>query len=92
MCPPPPRLTTPISRRRQHEATSVQMFQHMVDENDLMPKFRAAGLTELDLTFIKEQIAGPCPDTGQYVGRTGMKAFLYEVRAGRAGLRRISYS
>ena len=63
----------------------MQMFQHMVDENDLMPKFRAAGLTELDLTFIKEQIAGPCPDTGQYVGRTGMKAFLYEVRAGRGG-------
>ena len=57
----------------------MDMFQHMVDENGLMPRFLAAGLTELDLVFIKEQIAGPCPDTGKYVGRTGQKAFLYEV-------------
>ena len=57
----------------------MDMFQHMVDENGLMPRFLAAGLTELDLIFIKEQIAGPCPDTGKYVGRTGQKAFLYEV-------------
>ena len=57
----------------------MEMFQYMLDENDLMPRFTAAGLTDVDITFIKEQIAGPCPDTGKYVGRTGNKAFLYEV-------------
>ena len=75
------RLTSPAGAASgQHEDTSVEMFEYMVKVNDLMPRFAAAGLTEMDITFIKEQIAGPCPDTGKYIGRTGKKAFLYEVR------------
>ncbi|XP_043203476.1 deoxynucleoside triphosphate triphosphohydrolase SAMHD1-like [Amphibalanus amphitrite] len=66
-------------RHWKHEATSVEMFQYMLEQNGLMENFTADGLTELDITFIKEQIAGPCPDTGKYVGRTGKKAFLYEI-------------
>ncbi|XP_037080063.1 deoxynucleoside triphosphate triphosphohydrolase SAMHD1-like isoform X2 [Pollicipes pollicipes] len=66
-------------RKWKHEQASVQMFQHMVEENDLMPKFKAAGLTEQDLIFIKEQIAGPSVCTGRYTGRPDQKTFLYEI-------------
>lgn len=65
-------------RNWKHEESSVEMFRYLLRENDLMPQFRAAGLSEQDVLFIEEQIAGP-RDGHQYKGRTGNKVFLYEV-------------
>jgi HD superfamily phosphohydrolase len=42
-----------------HETSSVQMFDHLIAENNLMPIFaREAGLDKKDVLFIKELIAG----------------------------------
>ena len=35
------------------------MFEHLVEENALLPVLEQYGLDSNDLTFIKEQIAGP---------------------------------
>jgi hypothetical protein len=35
------------------------MLDYLIEENNLLPEFKAAGLTERDLVFIKEQVAGP---------------------------------
>ena len=35
------------------------MFDHLLSENGLGPEFERFGLTEEDIVFIKEQIAGP---------------------------------
>lgn len=42
----------------QHEDASVNMFDHMMKENNLFPSFREYNLSEKDLIFIKELIAG----------------------------------
>lgn len=39
------------------------MFDHLVKENNLMPLMKKYGLSENDLNFIKEQIAGPLGTT-----------------------------
>ena len=46
----------------QHENASVQMFDHLVKVNNLMPEMEKYGLTTNDLTFIEEQIVGPQDD------------------------------
>ena len=43
----------------QHEQASVDMFDHMIETNNLKEVFESFGLDETDLIFIKEQIAGP---------------------------------
>ena len=54
----------------QHEDASVAMFQHMLKENgELGEAFKQAGLSDNDVVFIEEQIAGP-KDT-ELVGRGG---------------------
>ena len=35
------------------------MFEHLLEENDLIAEFERCGLGVDDITFIKEQIAGP---------------------------------
>lgn len=35
------------------------MFEHLVKENNLEPMMEYYGLSDTDLQFIKEQIAGP---------------------------------
>lgn len=34
------------------------MFEHLVDKNDMKAEFRKYGLKQIDIKFIKEQIAG----------------------------------
>ncbi|XP_031421793.1 deoxynucleoside triphosphate triphosphohydrolase SAMHD1-like isoform X2 [Clupea harengus] len=77
----------------KHEKASVQMFDHLVRENELEAVMREHGLTlPDDLVFIKEQIAGPpedptAPRHGQapwpYKGRPEEKSFLYEIVANK---------
>lgn len=35
------------------------MFDYLIEENELRKEFERFGLTEQDITFVKEQIAGP---------------------------------
>ena len=42
-----------------HEDTSIQMFEHLLEENQLRPVLKElAGIDETDILFIKEQIVG----------------------------------
>ncbi|KAK3726835.1 hypothetical protein QZH41_016722 [Actinostola sp. cb2023] len=72
-----------------HEEASVQMFDHLVEVNDLMPEFEKYSLNRTDLIFIKELIAGPRGDTPAktqdwpYRGRPKSKSYLYEIVANK---------
>ncbi|GAA6083159.1 deoxynucleoside triphosphate triphosphohydrolase SAMHD1-like isoform X2 [Tachysurus ichikawai] len=72
---------------REHETASVKMFDHLVKENNLEPMMKYYGLSNKDLEFIKEQIAGPlnpsAQDTWAYSGRPEEKSFLYEIVANK---------
>nr|KAF6472406.1 SAM and HD domain containing deoxynucleoside triphosphate triphosphohydrolase 1 [Molossus molossus] len=82
----------PLARRDvkwKHEQGSVDMFEHLVNSNDLKPVMEYYGLIpEEDICFIKEQIAGP-PDSPikneswPYKGRPKEKNFLYEIVANK---------
>ena len=48
---------------KQHEEASVQMFDYMMKVNNLLPSFTQYNLTEGDVVFIKELIAGTALDT-----------------------------
>lgn len=48
----------------QHEDLSLRMFEHLMDSNDLNSAFGQYGLTEIDRTFIKEQIGPQKPRSG----------------------------
>ena len=37
----------------------MRMFEHMIEENNLMDELRRYNLDERDVDFIKEQINGP---------------------------------
>ncbi|XP_006813924.1 deoxynucleoside triphosphate triphosphohydrolase SAMHD1-like, partial [Saccoglossus kowalevskii] len=72
----------------KHEQASVDMFDYLIEDNNLMGVIKDYGLNEKDITFIKEQIAGPlqrqnnktaCP----YRGREKEKSFLYEIVANK---------
>jgi len=43
----------------QHEDASVEMFDYMVHSNHLLYEFAKYQFEEIDLDFIREQIAGP---------------------------------
>eukprot|EP00731_Ephydatia_muelleri_P038527 Em0793g3a len=47
----------------RHEQASVEMFDHMVEVNGLKEEFESGGLGAHDITFVKEQIAGPLQPT-----------------------------
>lgn len=42
----------------QHETLAVRMFERLVEKNDMEAEFRKYGLKQIDIKFIKEQIAG----------------------------------
>ena len=81
----------------RHEQASVEMFDHMVEANGLKEEFERWGLGTNDITFVKEQIAGPLRPTLEeeedqspcstrvwpYSGRSEEKGFLYEVVANK---------
>ncbi|XP_070276361.1 deoxynucleoside triphosphate triphosphohydrolase SAMHD1 [Myotis yumanensis] len=73
----------------KHEQGSVDMFEHLINSNDLKPIMECYGLIpEEDITFIKELITGP-PKTPvkdvswPYKGRPKEKSFLYEIVANK---------
>ena len=35
------------------------MLDYLIEDNNLLPVFKEYGLDEQDITFIKEQVAGP---------------------------------
>lgn len=43
----------------QHEDASVDMFEYLIEDNNLKAEFEKYNLYETDRTFIKEQIRGP---------------------------------
>ncbi|XP_066290975.1 deoxynucleoside triphosphate triphosphohydrolase SAMHD1-like [Branchiostoma lanceolatum] len=71
----------------KHEHASVQMFDHLIEQNDLKNVFLEYNVGERDLIFIKEQIAGPLEvsrdQAWPYKGRDQEKSFLYEVVANK---------
>ncbi|KAL4234945.1 SAM domain and HD [Mactra antiquata] len=71
----------------KHEDASRKMFHYMLEENNLKEEFEKAGLTDKDIVFIEEQVAGPkkLSDNKEwcYEGRTRDKSFLYEIVANK---------
>ncbi|XP_053429539.1 deoxynucleoside triphosphate triphosphohydrolase SAMHD1 isoform X2 [Nycticebus coucang] len=73
-----------------HEQGSVEMFEHLINSNNLKDVMKHYGLVpEEDICFIKEQIAGPLESPIKnnslwpYKGRPKEKSFLYEVVANK---------
>jgi len=72
-----------------HESTSLQLIDHIIKENNLLPVLKEHGLTAQDVIFIKELICGPLQknqkrDIGwPYEGRGPEKYFLYEFIANK---------
>ncbi|WAR11805.1 SAMH1-like protein, partial [Mya arenaria] len=72
--------------RWNHEDTSIKTFRYLVEENQLNTTFKKYDLTDVDITFIEEMIAGPqhyCEDIWALKGRTEDKSFLYEIVANK---------
>ncbi|XP_070575481.1 deoxynucleoside triphosphate triphosphohydrolase SAMHD1-like [Ptychodera flava] len=72
----------------KHENASVEMFDYLIEDNELLEIFSDHGLTQTDITFIKEQIAGPLQGMNNkeewpYKGRDKEKSFLYEIVANK---------
>ncbi|XP_066975151.1 deoxynucleoside triphosphate triphosphohydrolase SAMHD1 isoform X2 [Macrobrachium rosenbergii] len=69
-----------------HESASLDMFDYLLDANNLHGEFQKYGLRDQDLKFIKELIGGPKSTDGAnwpYEGRPREKAFLYEIVANK---------
>jgi len=69
-----------------HEATSLQLLDNMVQEYNLLPILEEHGLTAKDVIFIKELICGPLQKKDSewpYEGRGPEKYFLYEFIANK---------
>jgi len=73
----------------RHEKTSLDMLDFIIKSNNLLPIFTANGLTEKDITFVKEMIYGPFHQGNDneahwpYIGRGPEKFFLYEIVANK---------
>ncbi|CAF4519480.1 unnamed protein product [Rotaria socialis] len=72
----------------KHEHASVQMFDHLIERNRLLPFFQQVGLKDIDITFVKELIHSEIngQDNTQvwpYKGRDISKSFLYEIVSNR---------
>ncbi|XP_071785015.1 deoxynucleoside triphosphate triphosphohydrolase SAMHD1-like [Asterias amurensis] len=50
------RFTKAVGKSRPHEQTSVAMFDHLIEVNQLEGEFKRFDLDEKDITFIKELI------------------------------------
>ena len=70
-----------------HESTSLKILVNIIQEHNLLPLFKQHGLTEKDVTFIKELICGPLQqkdnNSWPYQGRGPEKFFLYEFIANK---------
>ena len=53
----------------QHEDASVQMFDYLVNDNKLIQEFEKYNLSDVDRTFITEQIRGPSKDMKEKVNK-----------------------
>ncbi|XP_028637854.1 deoxynucleoside triphosphate triphosphohydrolase SAMHD1 isoform X1 [Grammomys surdaster] len=76
-------------KKWRHEQGSIEMFEHLVNSNELKLVMKNYGLIpEEDITFIQELIMGP-PITPvkdslwPYKGRPAKKSFLYEIVANK---------
>jgi len=73
----------------RHEKTSLDMLDFIINDNNLVPVFAQNGLTEIDITFVKEMIFGPLHQGSDkegawpYLGRGPDKFFLYEIVANK---------
>lgn len=75
----------PATKGFVHEHASIGVFDLLIEENDLMPSFRACGLGDEDVHFIKELVLGSAaeaPPGFAWVGR-GVKTFLYDIVANK---------
>lgn len=54
-----------------HEYLSTQLFDYLIEENGLASVFEEAGLTQRDITFIKEMIDHPVGPNGKALLPTG---------------------
>ncbi|XP_034352058.1 deoxynucleoside triphosphate triphosphohydrolase SAMHD1 isoform X2 [Arvicanthis niloticus] len=76
-------------KKWRHEQGSIEMFEHLVNSNELKLVMKNYGLVpEEDITFIKEQIMGPPitpvkKSSWLYKGRPAKKSFLYEIVANK---------
>ncbi|KAL5015376.1 hypothetical protein ScPMuIL_009646 [Solemya velum] len=68
----------------EHETVSTNMFEYIIQENQLGPHFEEHDLGEQDRTFIKELIHGASRDSvWKQKGRNDDKRFLYEIVANK---------
>jgi len=70
----------------RHEKTSLEMFDWVIEENNLKNVFLSHGIGDKDLTFVKEIIYGQLHFGGEgwpFVGRGPEKYFLYEIVANK---------
>ncbi|KAJ7374853.1 SAM domain and HD [Desmophyllum pertusum] len=72
----------------KHEYASVKMFDHLMEVNNLLPSFAKYNLSDGDVTFIKELIAGTALETNSsmewpHKGRGPEKSYLYEIVANK---------
>ena len=69
-----------------HEHASIALLDLLIQENYLMPDFRAHGLDEKDIHFIQELILGDASDAPPgfvWNGRGSGKSFLYDIVANK---------
>uniref|UniRef100_H2YZ78 Uncharacterized protein n=1 Tax=Ciona savignyi TaxID=51511 RepID=H2YZ78_CIOSA len=67
-----------------HERGSCIMLDYLIQDNNLQPELDEYEITDQDIEFIKEMIAGPiystnANDVWRYKGRDQSKSFLYEI-------------
>ena len=65
-----------------HESTSLQLLDYIIQEYNLLPILEEHGLSAKDVVFIKELICGPLQKKN-YEGRGPEKYFLYEFIANK---------
>ncbi|XP_022083954.1 deoxynucleoside triphosphate triphosphohydrolase SAMHD1-like isoform X1 [Acanthaster planci] len=81
-----PKLPSNSESKWTHEKASLEMFDHLIDSNDLKGDFKKYRLTDRDITFIKELIDPPQEKNGKRTldGRTKEKHFLYDIVANKS--------
>ncbi|CAF0904352.1 unnamed protein product [Adineta steineri] len=68
----------------KHEQASIDMFEYIINTNNLKPFFEQVGLNDIDIIFVKELIFGQLDQQNNdqnwpYKGRNISKSFLYEI-------------
>ena len=65
----------------QHEKTSEEMFDYLLDANQLRQAFQKFGLNEQDIEFVKELVVGRPKDGWEHAARPKSKRWLYDVKS-----------